>query len=152
MIREDTQHGRYLTFMLDRESFGLDISYVKEIIGLQPITPLPEVPAYVKGIVNLRGRIIPVIDMHLRFGRDQACYNDRTCIIVVEIGDLQVGLIVDDVSEVLAIDDGDIVSPPDSRTGARNGYIKNIGKSGGDVKLLLDCEKLFVGDELKNIQ
>jgi purine-binding chemotaxis protein CheW len=151
LLTEDTQHGRFLTFALGSESYGLEISFVKEIVGLQPITPLPEVAGHVRGIINLRGGIIPVIDMHLKFGREQTCYNDRTCIVVVDIQDMQVGLIVDDVSEVLTIEDDNIVPPPDRRTGARNSYIKSIGKSGGEVKLLLDCERLLDNEKIGNI-
>jgi purine-binding chemotaxis protein CheW len=148
---EDTQHGRYLTFALGRESFGLEISYVKEIVGMQPITQMPEVPAYVKGIINLRGKIIPVIDMCVKFGKELNPYTDRTCIIVVDIQEISVGLIVDNVTEVLVIDDADIVPPPSMRTGAYNNYIKAIGKTGNDVKLLLDCEKLFSSEELETL-
>lgn len=149
-LEEDTQHGRYLTFALENESYGLEISYVKEIVGMQPITQLPEVSDYVKGIINLRGRIIPVIDVRIRFGKDHGEYSDRTCIIVVDIRDLSVGLIVDNVSEVLTIDDSNLVAPPDYRTGAQTHYIKAIGKVGTEVKLLLDCDKLFTSEELQN--
>ena len=144
---EDTQHGKYLTFALGRESFGLEISYVKEIVKMQPITAMPEVASYVKGIINLRGRIIPVIDMCLKFGMEASAYTDRTCIIVIDIRDISVGLIVDNVAEVLVIDDNEIVPPPLMKTGAYNNYIKAIGKTGSDVKLLLDCERLFSQDE-----
>lgn len=148
---EDTQHGRYLTFALGRESFGLEISYVKEIVNMQPITQIPEVPAYVKGVINLRGKIIPVIDMCLKFGLELSAYNDRTCIIVVDIQEISVGLIVDNVTEVLVIDDSNIVPPPPMKTGAYNSYIKAIGKTGNDVKLLLDCQKLFNNEEIESI-
>lgn len=151
MAEEDTQHGRYLTFALGRESYGLEISYVKEIVNMQPITALPEVPAYVKGVINLRGKIIPVIDMCLKFGKELSEYTDRTCIIVIDIQDLSVGLIVDNVTEVLVIEDSDIVPPPEARTGAYNRTIKAIGKVGNDVKLLLDCEQLFNAGELETL-
>jgi purine-binding chemotaxis protein CheW len=152
VLEEDTQHGRYLTFALGRESFGLEISYVKEIVGMQPITELPEVPAYVKGIINLRGKIIPVIDMRLKFGKELSDYTDRTCIIVVDIQDISVGLIVDNVTEVLAIDDSNIVPPPSIKTGAYNECIRAIGKVGNDVKLLLDTENILNNSEMANIQ
>lgn len=147
-LEEDTQRGRYLTFALGRESFGLEISYVTEIVGMQPITQIPEVPAYVRGIINLRGKIIPVIDMSLKFGRKLSAYTDRTCIVVVDIQDASVGLIVDNVAEVLTIDDENIVPPPPAQTGAFNRYIKAIGRTGDDVKLLLDCDQLFDKDEI----
>lgn len=149
---EDTQHGRYLTFALGNESFGLEIAYVREIVGMQPITLMPEAPDDVKGIINLRGKIIPVIDMSLKFGKERSAYSDRTCIIVVDIQDLSVGLIVDNVTEVLAIDDANIVPPPLAAAGACNDVVKAIGKTGNDVKLLLDCEKMLLQTKFANIQ
>jgi purine-binding chemotaxis protein CheW len=149
--QEDTQHGRYLTFNLGDEVFGLEIRYVTEIIGLQPITKIPEVAPYIKGIINLRGKIIPVIDMRLKFGKEAAEYNDRTCIIVIDIQDVSVGLIVDNVSEVTTITDENIVPPPNYKTSFQNKYIKGIGKSDNDVKLLLDCDKLLKEDEIEEI-
>jgi purine-binding chemotaxis protein CheW len=146
-MEEDTQHGRYLTFSLGEDVFGIDIKYVTEIIGMQPITPIPEAPDYIRGIVNLRGKIIPVMDMRLKFGKEQIAYNDRTCIIVIETADITTGLIVDSVAEVLMIGDADIAPPPDTRTGIQNRYISGIGKSGNDVNLLLSCEKLFAEEE-----
>lgn len=148
---EDTQHGRYLTFTLDSEVYGIEIKYVTEIIGIQPITQVPEVPLYVKGIINLRGKIIPVIDMRIKFKKEPVKYNDRTCIIVVDIQDMPVGLIVDNVSEVLTIEDENIVPPPDYKTGFKNRYIKGIGKVGNDVKLLLDCNKLLKDEEIDEL-
>lgn len=150
-FEEDTQHGRYLTFALGRESFGLEISCVTEIVGIQPVTRIPEAPAHVKGIINLRGKIIPVVDMRLKFGREPKDYTDRTCIIVVDIEKTSIGLIVDNVTEVLAIDDNNIVPPPATRTGAYNEVLKAIGKVENDVKLLLDINKLLSGSELVDI-
>lgn len=144
---EDTQHGRFLTFALGDEEFGIEISFVTEIIGMQPISTLPEVPEYIRGIVNLRGKIIPVIDMRLKFKKAAIDYSDRTCIIVIDTGVFTVGLIVDRVAEVMSLDDNQIVPPPDIRTGIQNRYIKGIGKTEGHVKLLLDCEKLFSEEE-----
>ncbi|MGI6192244.1 MAG: chemotaxis protein CheW [Christensenellales bacterium] len=149
--KEDTQHGRYLTFNLGEEVFGLEIRYITEIIGLQPITKIPEVAHYIKGVINLRGKIIPVIDMRLKFGKEPAEYTDRTCIIVIDTDELVVGLIVDKVSEVMTIEDEDVVPPPDQRTGIRNRYIKGIGKVDGDVKLLLDCKTLLDADETEEV-
>lgn len=148
---EDTQKGRFLTFSLGKETYGIEIKYVTEIIGIQTITQIPELPEYVKGIINLRGKIIPVIDVSLRFKNKPKDYNDRTCVIVVDIKDLSIGLIVDSVSEVLSIPDEDIVDPPQINKGYSNKYIKNIGKVGNDVKLLLDCEKLLSENELENL-
>ncbi len=149
--QEDTQHGRYLTFNLGEEVFGLEIRYVTEIIGLQPITKMPEVAPYIKGIINLRGKIIPVIDMRLKFGKEAVAYDDRTCIIVIDTQEVVVGLIVDKVSEVMTIEDENVVPPPDHKTGIRNHYIQGIGKVDGSVKLLLDCNMLLDGDEVQEI-
>lgn len=147
---EDTQKGRFLTFVLGEESYGIDIKYVTEIIGLQPITEVPELPDYIRGIINLRGKIIPVMDVRLRFKKPFKEYNDRTCVVVIDIEDISIGLIVDRVSEVLTIPDVEIVPPPElSKTG--NKYIKGIGKVGNEVKLLLDCNKLLREDDIENL-
>ncbi len=150
-LEEDTQKGRYLTFLIGKETYGIEIRYVTEIIGIQAITEIPELPEYIKGIINLRGKIIPVIDIRLRFKKEPREYNDRTCVIVVDISDVSIGLIVDSVAEVLAISDEDVVEPPQMNKGFNNRYIKNIGKAGNDVKLLLDCEKLLTEDELSSL-
>ncbi len=139
---EDTQKGKFLTFSLGNEYYGIEIMYVTEIIGMQPVTEVPELPGYIKGIINLRGKIIPVMDVRLRFKKPAIEYNDRTCIIVIEINDISIGLIVDSVSDVLAISDEDIVPPPEINSGT-NKYIKGIGKVGSEVKLLLDSNKLL---------
>lgn len=150
-LEEDTQKDRYLTFSLDRESYGIEVRYVTEIVGIQPITVVPELPEYVKGIINLRGKIIPVMDVRLRFKKEPREYNDRTCIVVVDIGNVPIGLIVDSVSEVLTIPEQDVVEPPQKNAGFNNRYIKKIGKVGNEVKLLLDCDKLLTDDELEGI-
>jgi len=142
-MEEDTQKGKYLTFLLDKEVYAIEIKYVTEIIGFQPITEVPELPDYIKGIINLRGKIIPVMDVRLRFKKQPAEYNDRTCIIVIDVQNISVGLIVDNVSEVLSISDDSIVPPPEISRGTENRYIKAIGKVENDVKLILDCNKLL---------
>lgn len=149
---EDTQKGKYLTFTLGQEAYGIEIKFVTEIIGIQPINAIPEVAEYVKGIINLRGKIIPVIDVRLKFKKEPVPYNDRTCIVVIEISGISVGLIVDQVAEVLDIPDGGIVPPPDMKTGFHNRYIKGIGKIGNEVKLLLDGEKLLSEDEVSQLE
>jgi purine-binding chemotaxis protein CheW len=151
-IQEDTQKGKFLTFIIGQEVYGIEISYVTEIIGIQPITEVPEVPEYVKGIINLRGKIIPVIDVRLKFRKPAIEYNDRTCIVVVDIKEFSVGLIVDKVAEVLDIPDEGIVPPPAAQTGFHNRYIKGIGKIGNDVKLLLECEKLLTEEEFETLE
>lgn len=149
---EDTQHGRFLTFAVGTEIFGIEIRFVTEIVGMQPITPLPEAPGYMKGIINLRGKIIPVIDIRLKFKKEPKEYDDRTCIIVIELTEVTVGLIVDHVAEVLMIEDENIAPPPDQRAGLQNRYLAGIGKVGSDVKLLLSCERLFKDDEIEFIR
>lgn len=148
---EDTQKGKFLAFSVGKESYGIEIKFVTEIIVIQEITEVPELPSYVKGIINLRGKIIPVIDVRLRFKKEAKEYNDRTCIVVIDIKATSVGLIVDNVAEVINIDENDIVPPPDIKTGFHNRYVRGIGKVGNQVKLLLDCGKLLKDEELEKI-
>ncbi|MDD2483746.1 MAG: chemotaxis protein CheW [Eubacteriales bacterium] len=152
LMEEDTQHGRFLTFLLDSEIFGIEIKYVTEIIGLQEITKVPEVPNYVKGIINLRGKIIPLIDVRLKFGKESIPYDDRTCIIVIDVNGVSIGLIVDNVDEVMTIDDSNISAPPENKTGFENRYIKGIGKANNQVQLLLDSEKLLRSNEMEVLE
>lgn len=144
---EDTQHGRYLTFILGEEIFGIEIKYVTEIIGMHQITQLPELPEHIRGIINLRGKIIPVIDIRLRFKKEPIEYDDRTCIVVIDIDDLSVGLIVDQVDEVITYEDDDIVPPPDYKTGIQNRFIEGIGRKEENVTLILDCRRLLTEEE-----
>ncbi len=148
--QEDTQKGRFLTFPLGDESYGIEIRYVTEIIGIQPITQVPELPEYIRGIINLRGKIIPVMDARIRFRKPFMEYNDRTCVIVIDVNDVSIGLIVDSVSEVISIPDEDIVPTP-SLQQVNNRYIKGIGKIGNEVKLLLDCKKILNEDDLNEL-
>lgn len=150
-LQEDTQRGRFLSLSLSDEIFALEIKYITEIVGIQPITPVPEVPDYVKGIINLRGKIISVIDMRIKFKKPTVAYNDRTCIIVVDIDDISVGFIVDNVEEVVSIPETNIVPPPDYRTGIQNRYIKGIGMVDDNVILLLDCAKLLTEQDIVDI-
>jgi purine-binding chemotaxis protein CheW len=143
---EDTLKGKYLIFTMGSELYGMEIRYITEIIGIQPITEVPEMPGYVRGITNLRGKIIPVMDARLRFKKAMRDYDDRTCIIVLDTNDISIGLIVDSVSEVLAMPDEDIAPPPEVNKGGHR-YIKGVGKTGGTVRLLLDCQKLLTDDE-----
>ncbi|MEG6584766.1 chemotaxis protein CheW [Dendrosporobacter sp. 1207_IL3150] len=150
LMEEDTQRGKFLTFSIGNEFYGIEIANVTEIIGIQPITEVPELPNYVKGIINLRGKIIPVMDVRLRFRKPPREYTDRTCVIVVDIKDVSVGLIVDSVAEVLSISEANIVPPPDLKT-VQNRYIKGIGKVGDEVKLLLDCQRLLSEEEVGSL-
>jgi purine-binding chemotaxis protein CheW len=148
---EDMQRGRYLTFSLDGNVYGLPIRVVTEIIGIQEPTKVPETPDYVKGVINLRGRIIPLIDMRLKFGRAEIPYNDRTCVIVIDAG-VVVGLVVDKVNDVLTILDGQIATPPEGMFGYENRYIEGVGKVGDMVQLLLDAEQLLRPDEIEIVE
>ena len=148
---EDTQKDRYLTFSLGSESYGIEIRYVTEIVGIQTITKVPELLDYVKGVINLRGKIVPVMDMRLRFRKEEITYNERTCIIIIDILDTTIGLIVDGVSEVITILEQDIEDKPNMNKTINNQYISKIGKVGNEVKLLLDCNMLVDLEEIQNI-
>ncbi|TCT12136.1 purine-binding chemotaxis protein CheW [Natranaerovirga pectinivora] len=151
MEDEDTQKNKFLIFTTGSEIYGIDIKYVTEIIGIQPITEIPELPEYIKGIINLRGKIIPVMDVRLKFKRDIIDYNDRTCIVVINVNEISIGLIVDSVSEVLTILEDKIVDPPEISK-QNNRYIKGIGKTNKEVVLLLDSEKLLSNTEIEELE
>lgn len=140
---EDTQEDKYLTFVLNREEFGIEIRYVMEIIGMQNITEVPDVPRYIKGVINLRGKVIPVMDVRLRFEMEERAYDDRTCIVVICIDEQSVGLIVDRVSEVLDIPKGDIEPPPKGKRGENSRFIQGMGKAGEHVIILLNANQLL---------
>ncbi len=144
---EDTQEDKYLTFVISKEDFGIEIRYVTEIIGIQGITQVPDMPHYVKGVINLRGKVIPVMDVRLRFGVAERPYDDRTCIIVININDQPVGLIVDRVLDVLDIQKSEIEPPPNMKKGKSNRFIQGMGKVGEQVKMLLNANKLLFDEE-----
>ena len=139
---EDTQKDKYLTFTVGKEDYGIEISHVTEIIGIQKITDVPDMPACVKGVINLRGKVIPVMDVRLRFGMPEREYDDRTCIVVVNVNGSAVGLVVDTVREVAGIPADQIELPPEVAESGTQRYIKGLGKTGEDVKILLDVESL----------
>lgn len=143
IIEEDTTKDKYLTFKIDEEEYGIDICYVLEIISVCAITWVPETPDYLKGIINLRGSIIPAIDVRLRFNKEERDYDSLTCIIVIMIDDYTVGLIVDTVDEVMLIPENKISPPPSAKLKFQNKFIRNIGKVGDDVQLLLDLDKFL---------
>jgi purine-binding chemotaxis protein CheW len=152
----ETLPGKYLTFALDREEYGISIMKIKEIIGMMPITLVPQTPGHVKGVINLRGKVIPVIDLRLRFSMEERAYTERTCIIVVEIaasaGTIHVGIVVDAVSEVLNVRAEDIQSPPEFGTNLRMDYILGMAKMGGGVKILLDIDHVLYGENAVSMQ
>ena len=150
-----SKEGKYLTFALANEEYGIGILKVKEIIGMMPITSVPQSPAYVKGVINLRGKVIPVIDLRLRFSMSEVEYTEKTCIIVVEIktttGQRQTGIVVDSVSEVLKIKEEDIEETPSFGTALDTEYIFGMAKMEGGVKILLDIDKVLGGQELDSL-
>jgi len=145
---EDTQEGKFLTFVLGGEEYGIEIRHVTEIIGIQSITEVPDMPAHVKGVINLRGKVIPVMDVRLRFGMPERPYDDRTCIVVINIDGQAVGLVVDRVSEVLDIPKDDIEPPPAVKKGEESRFVQGMGKVGDEVKILLDARKLLYDGEV----
>jgi purine-binding chemotaxis protein CheW len=148
----DFREGKYLTFTLAGEDYGIGILKIREIIGMMPITTVPQTSAFVKGVINLRGKVIPVIDLRLRFGMISIDYTERTCIIVVQINlshtTVNIGIVVDSVSEVLNIPGGDIEDTPAFGTQLKTDYIHGMAKIGGGVKILLDIDKVLTEDEI----
>ena len=148
--------GKYLTFILNKEEYGIGILKIKEIIGMMPITTVPQTPEFVKGVINLRGKVIPVIDLRLRFGMDAVDYSERTCIIVVEIegssGTILIGIVVDSVSEVLNIKGDDIEETPTFGGKLNTDYILGMAKTEGTVKILLDIDKVLNSNELSLLE
>jgi purine-binding chemotaxis protein CheW len=150
------KEGKYLTFSLDNEQYGIGILKIKEIIGMIPITPVPRTPEYVKGVINLRGKVIPVIDLRQRFGMGVVDYTDRTCIIVVEIegnsGTVMMGILVDSVSEVLNIKGEEIEETPTFGGKVDIDYILGMAKMDGGVKILLDIDQVLSAGEVKELE
>ena len=146
------REGKYLTFRMQNEEYGISILKIKEIIGMMPVTPVPQTPEFVKGVVNLRGKVIPVVDLRLRFEMEAIDYTERTCIIVVEIeslaGILLIGIVVDAVSEVLNIKGEDIEDTPDFGKGLETNFILGMAKMEGGVKTLLDIDRVLSHDNL----
>ena len=150
------KEGKYLTFTLADEEYGIGILRIKEIIGMMPITTIPQTPEFVKGVINLRGKVIPVVDLRLRFGMGSIDYTERTCIIVVEIagqaGTVMIGIVVDAVSEVLNIKGEDIEDTPTFGTKLNTEYIMGMAKMEGAVKILLDIGRVLTGEEIATLK
>ena len=150
------REGKYLTFTLADEEYGISILKIREIIGMMPITGVPQTPEFVKGVINLRGKVIPVIELRVKFGMEALDYTKRTCIIVVEIeGDTEIiliGIVVDSVSEVLNIKGEDTEGTPTFGTKLNTDYILGMAKMEGGVKILLDIDQVLSSDELKIIE
>jgi purine-binding chemotaxis protein CheW len=148
---KNIREGKYLTFSLKGEEYGIGILKVKEIIGIMHITTIPQTPPYVKGVINLRGKVIPVIDLRLKFGMDDSLYTERTCIIVVDTsgrdkGHFFMGIVVDSVSEVVNIRSDEIEDTPDFGVSLENDYFLGMAKVKGDVKILLDIDRVLTSD------
>lgn len=155
-ISEINREGKYLTFELDGEEYGLEILKVKEIIGIMKITSVPQTPVYVKGVVNLRGKVIPVIDLRIKFDMEPIEYSERTCIIVVDIANgaqngFMMGIVVDSVSEVLNIASEEIEDTPTFGTKLDTEYILGMAKVKGGVKILLDIGKVLSVQEISSL-
>jgi len=143
----DRRAGKYLTFHLGREEYGVHVLKVREIMGLQEITAVPQTPAAIKGVINLRGKVIPVVDLRLKFGLDAAEYTQRTCIIVTQVeGDASpvlIGIVVDGVSDVLTISGAEIEDAPDFGEQVSGRYLLGMAKVKGKVKILLDIDRVL---------
>jgi len=154
-LKEDNLSGKYLTFFIAEEEYGIEIKKVKEIIGIMNITSLPRTSDYIKGVINLRGKVIPVVDLRLRFGMEETVYTKNTCIIVVETlekgSNIQIGIIVDGVSEVTNISSDSI--EPTSKLGRliKFDFILGMAKSNGKVKTLLKIDNVLTMDDLNSI-
>ncbi len=150
------REGKYLTFMMAEEEYGIGILKIKEIIGMMPITSVPQTPEFVKGVINLRGKVIPVMDLRLRFEMEAIDYTDRTCIIVVEIegsgGIVQIGIVVDAVSEVLNIKGEAIEDTPTFGTKLNTDYIHGMAKIDDVVKILLDIDRVLSNEEINLLE
>lgn len=153
MITQDTAaeaaddlRGKFLTFYIGDSIYGVELLHVIEIIQVQAITHVPFLPEYIKGIINLRSNVVPVIDTRLKFHIGEKEYDDKTCILIIDLDGMRVGMIVDSVSEVVTLGSDNVSVPPKVDAGHRNEYLKSVAEVGGKIILNLDCEKFFLGD------
>ncbi len=144
----DTQKDRFLSFRIGKEDYAIEIRFVTEIIVMHTVTEVPDTPPFIKGVINLRGKVIPVMDVRERFNLEKREYDDRTCIVVVDVGEITVGLIVDTVNEVIDIPEINIDPPPATHSGIESNYINGMGKVGEKVKILLDVKNVLILDEI----
>jgi purine-binding chemotaxis protein CheW len=145
---QSAQTGRFLTFMLGAELFAIEAGYVTEINNMISIISIPGTPEYFKGIISLRGKIIPVIDLRLKLRKEPKRYSDKTSIIILRVEEAQIGLIVDNVAEVLSISHENIELIPDMQRSSGNRYLQGIGKSGENFAMILNCKKILAEDEI----
>lgn len=148
---EDTQKDKYLTFHLAGENYGIEICHVIEIIGIQSITEVPDMPAFIRGVINLRGKVIPVMDVRARFKLPARDYDDRTCIIVINVDSTEAGLVVDEVSEVADIPESHVEPAPRTNKNTENSYIQGMGKMNKRVVILLEAHKLLFSGEMQRL-
>jgi purine-binding chemotaxis protein CheW len=148
----DVRAGKYLTFFLNDEEYGVGILKVQEIIGKQPITPVPRTPSYIRGVINLRGRIIPIMDLKMKFAMGETAITDESCIIVSQTSGVMMGVLVDKVSEVLNINSADIEDTPSFGVAVDTAFLLGVGKTGDRVKLLLDIDKTISGETLADLK
>ncbi len=148
---QNATRSRFLTFYVDEEQYGIGIKHVIEIIGMQKITEIPEQPKYVNGIINLRGKIIPTIDIRVRFDKEKRPYDERTCIIVIDVLDKLIGIIVDQVSEVTTIDQTSISEPPTFDNNSTDRFINGIARVNEAIIILVNIHKIVADEVLKAI-
>lgn len=148
----DTQKDKYLTFHLAGEDYAIEIKHVTEIVGMQDITEVPDLADYIRGVINLRGKVIPVIDVRLRFIMKSKEYDSRTCIIIINLQGTSVGLIVDEVSEVINIPSDQIDDPPKTMRGTKSRFIQGFGKVGNKVKMVLNIDRFLNDEEFSEIE
>jgi purine-binding chemotaxis protein CheW len=155
ILSGQSKAGKYLTFALSNEEYGLEILKVREIIGYMQITAVPQTPAHIKGVINLRGQVIPVVDLRMKFGMPEADVTEETCIIVVEINQndrkFQTGIVVDRVKEVLDIEGKNIEDAPQFGSNVDTNFILGMGKVNGTVKILLDIDKVLGGEQFASL-
>jgi purine-binding chemotaxis protein CheW len=150
-VATDPRAGKYLAFHLGPEEFGIPVLAVREIMGLQDITAVPQTPSHVRGVINLRGKVIPVLDLRLKFGMESTEYGPRTSIIVVKVQEVMMGVIVDGVSEVLNLVAADIENTPDFGHGIETPYILGMAKTKGKVRMLIDIEQVLSTQDIQGL-
>lgn len=150
--KTDSRAGKYLTFFLANEEYGVEILKVQEIIGRMPITPVPLTSKYIRGVINLRGKIHPIMDLKIKFGMEETQITDETCIIVIKTSTLMMGILVDKVSEVVNVSSEDIEDTPSFGGDVNPEYLLGVGKTGGRVRLLLDIEKVITASDIINMK
>ena len=148
----DSRAGKYLTFFLESEEYGVEILKVQEIIGKMPMTPVPLTSKYIRGVINLRGKIHPIMDLKIKFGMNATEITDETCIIVIKTATMMMGVLVDKVSEVVNVASGDVEDTPSFGGDVNPEYLLGVGKTGGRVRLLLDIEKVITSADIINMK